>query len=345
MSRYWLRCANYSLLIAVVTAPGCNHFHNSYRKCAEPTSEQLAALPKKLSETGLYQNIKQRQLAEGVRSYRPRYELYSDGATKRRWIYLPKGTKIDSSDQDAWQFPQGTKLWKEFSRDGVVVETRLMKKVGPKPSDWSAVAYIWDSSEEEAVAQPAGQDNARNTPHDVPAAKDCMGCHGGTKSRILGFSAIQLEQRNSLDRWTIPGLVKKGRLSHPPKKEFVVPGDKKTQQALGYLHANCAHCHNQRRPQQEGPRCYDPKRTIDLALYVDGLARPEDTATYRTTIGKVVLPGGADTSQLLRRMIQGGLFNSRMPPLGTEQIDHMGMRHLRRWVNSLDRNQLPYPHQ
>ena len=42
-------------------------------------------------------------------------ELWSDGAKKQRWIQLPPGEKIDVADLDNWQFPKGTKLWKQFT--------------------------------------------------------------------------------------------------------------------------------------------------------------------------------------------------------------------------------------
>src|ERR1043165_6412078 len=57
-------------------------------------------------------------------SFSPQYPLWSDGAHKRRWIYLPPGTAIDASRLDAWEFPIGTRLWKEFSLGGPI-ETRF----------------------------------------------------------------------------------------------------------------------------------------------------------------------------------------------------------------------------
>src|SRR5687768_3582906 len=45
--------------------------------------------------------------------FTPRYPLWSDGMSKRRWLYLPPGTSIDKSDPDAWEFPRGTRAWKE----------------------------------------------------------------------------------------------------------------------------------------------------------------------------------------------------------------------------------------
>src|SRR5690606_21407474 len=71
-----------------------------------------------LSETGLYADIATETLAEGVQGFTPRFQLWTDTAEKRRWVYIPEGTQIDTSDIDEWKFPVGFKLWKEFSRDG-----------------------------------------------------------------------------------------------------------------------------------------------------------------------------------------------------------------------------------
>src|SRR5687768_2174017 len=101
--------------------------------------------PPTLVDTGLCTDAACTQIAPGIVPYTPRWELYSDGATKKRWIYLPPGTKIDTSDMDFWQFPVGTKLWKEFTRDGVRVETRLVMRIGAgnTSQDWFYVAYVW----------------------------------------------------------------------------------------------------------------------------------------------------------------------------------------------------------
>src|SRR5205814_165387 len=95
--------------------------------------------PLRLSESGLYSDFASRTLAPRVIEYTPRYELWSDGATKRRFLLLPAGAKIDTSDMDNWAFPVGTKLWKEFRRDGFLVETRLLQKVYDNPGGWYEV--------------------------------------------------------------------------------------------------------------------------------------------------------------------------------------------------------------
>src|SRR5436853_7062218 len=76
--------------------------------CAPISKDTLAKLPAHLSETGLFANMSTETLSAGVQPYQPQFELWSDGATKRRWVKLPDGARIDSSDQDFWQFPEGT---------------------------------------------------------------------------------------------------------------------------------------------------------------------------------------------------------------------------------------------
>ncbi|HEX6245098.1 MAG TPA: hypothetical protein VFZ61_29455, partial [Polyangiales bacterium] len=167
-----------------------------WQVCDDVSEARLAALPPRLSQTGLYADTAADLLAEGVLPYRPRFELWSDGASKRRWLKLPPGAQIDSADMDAWIFPPGTQLWKEFTRDGVRVETRLLHKLGPTEDDWVGVAYLWARDQHDAYARPFGVVDAHSTGHDVPAASECPACHAGSRSRILGVSAVQLGEEN-----------------------------------------------------------------------------------------------------------------------------------------------------
>src|SRR6185436_16445592 len=106
-----------------------------YWVCDEPVETDLARLPARLSETGLFRAEGVEALAAGVRAYRPQFALWSDGADKRRWVLLPVDSRIDTADPDDWSFPVGTKFWKEFTRDGVRVETRLLTRWGTGQGD------------------------------------------------------------------------------------------------------------------------------------------------------------------------------------------------------------------
>jgi mono/diheme cytochrome c family protein len=278
------------LLMALLLLPGCGI---RYWVCDEVDAAKLQRLPTRLSETELY--------TADVVAYTPAYELWSDGAAKQRWIALPAGTRVDTSDMNAWRFPQGTKLWKEFTRDGVRVETRILAKLGASDDDWVAASYVWNAEQTDAVLTTDGMMNVHNTPHDVPAAKQCAGCHGGRASRVLGFSAVQLAKQPQLE----PLLTN--------RIEYELPGTEAQRAALGYLYANCAHCHNATRPKQAGARCYDPRRTLDLSLDVE-----------RSSLSAL-----EDSAALADRMGRRGL--GAMPPLASELVDATGLATIRAW--------------
>ena len=110
------------------------------RVCADQQA-RAQVLPLKLSQTGLFADLGQERLAPGVFTYAPEFVLWSDGASKRRFISVPEGSRIDSRDPEAWSAPEGTKLWKEFSLGDVHLETRLLEKTGPGAADWAAAAW------------------------------------------------------------------------------------------------------------------------------------------------------------------------------------------------------------
>jgi len=310
--------------------------------CPAVTAPQQQRAPQHLEQTGLYHDWSSRKLANGVRTYTPRFALWADGAVKRRFVKLPEGATIDTADMNDWRFPVGTQLWKEFWRDGRILETRLLQKYGADDADWLMAAYVWNEARDDATLAFDGASNVLGTDHDVPAASDCLACHAGTKARVLGFSAIQLpatsqRSKGSVDAsWDMAQLIADRRLTHPPQREISLPGSPLDQQALGYLHANCGSCHNQARPTRGPLRCYDPERTLDLSLRVEQLDSVEDTPTLRSALGDNLQPGNPDDSAIIGRSARR--FFRHMPPLATEVVDERGLRLLESWVESLGTN-------
>jgi hypothetical protein len=300
-----------------------------------PARRAAACAAARLSETGLYADIRADALAPGVLPYRPQFELWSDGASKRRWIALPPGSRIDTRDMDNWQFPVGTKLWKEFTRDSVRIETRLLQRIGPDQADWVIMAYLWNDDRNEALAVPDGVEDARGTSHDVPAANECMGCHGGRPARVLGFSAIQLPHDDTPGLLTLDELARRDLLSAPPAARLDLHADPDARAALGYPHANCGHCHNQQRPARTGLRCFDPEKKLDLLLRASELGDVTQTAAYRTGVGQAIKPGDPGGSSVVKRMDSRGRFPASMPPLASERIDDRGLAIVRAWIQGL----------
>ena len=160
-----------------------------------------------------------------------------------------------------------------------------------------------------------------------------MACHGGTQSVILGFSAIQLAPEADDGGVSLDTLDSENLWSDPIIEAPHVPGNETERAALGYLHANCGHCHNQDRPSHTGARCFDPDNRLDFRLSLVSLDSVADTPT-RKTIGDVVKPGAPGASRLIDLMSQRGLFK-QMPPLATERVDHDAVELISAFIREL----------
>lgn len=290
------------------------------------------ALPTTLAESGLYAKGSTTTLGPGVQPFTPRFALWSDGADKQRWLWLPKGALIDTSNMDFWQFPVGTKAWKEFSVDGKKIETRLLQKT---EDGWFSIAFAWNDAETDAVAVPNGVENARGTDHDIPKRDACGACHEGVPDRLLGVSAIQLSHNKP--GITLASLQASGALSDPPSGDFGLP-DTTEWNALGYLHANCGSCHN--------PMAVAFDRVdLDLWLRTDTLDSASNTGTYKSLVDVAltdtasalterIAVGDPDQSGVILRMMLRG-DEKAMPPLASEIPDDDGLALMRTWISGL----------
>jgi mono/diheme cytochrome c family protein len=308
-----------------------------------------------LSQTGLYSDTPAGVLAEGVMPYAPQFELWTDGADKRRWVYIPPGEQINTANVDEWKFPVGTKLWKEFSRDGVRVETRLVEKLPPERASegfegWLLLAYIWNDEQTDAVASPDGAADAKGTAHDVPSQEACGKCHDMRTEKPLGFSAVQLAHDG--EGATLTTLQAAGLFNTPITADLTVPGDETQRALLGYFHANCGHCHRERAPTNSRVS------TLRLWLESDALASFEESDMYQALVNHAtesgqgsiyesrVVGGDPDSSELMRRVslratspeiieMNGESGDVPMPPLGTEVVDDAAVQAVRDWILAL----------
>lgn len=285
--------------------------------------------------------------------FTPQYPLWSDGATKRRWISLPAGAAIDASRPAAWEFPVGTKLRKEFSVAGRRVETRTIERAGD--GTWQYRAYVWNDAQDEARLAPAAgttvalPDGSR---YRIPSHDDCRACHEGGAAPVLGFNALQLSpDRDPLAPHAEPpragdvdlaALSASGKLrglprallESPPRIASATPAGRA---ALGYLNANCGHCHA------------DPKLTrgavpVELQLAINVADAASADHVLRTLVdsesryrpagaahARLVVPGNPLAGTLLARM-RSRDARIQMPPLGTARPDPEAIALIERWI-------------
>jgi hypothetical protein len=231
------------------------------------TPSSPATADERLSQTGLYSDIASKAVDTRNRPFTPQYVLWSDGGTKRRWISLPAGSRIDTTDMDRWVFPVGTKIWKEFTYQGRRVETRLTEKIAAEPqlASWRFKTFAWRPDESDAtLVSEAGFPNAAptafNTLHDIPSVANCRSCHERGGDAVLAVDALQL----SADRdpmvppegqlrpgdLTLADFAAQGLLTrNPDSQPRIVSRTPAGRWAMGYMHGNCGNCHNPRGSQ------------------------------------------------------------------------------------------------
>ncbi|UTW09652.1 hypothetical protein [Pseudomonas benzenivorans] len=322
---------------------------------ARPATGPSSELPALLSETGLFAPGS-RAIASGLLAFAPQYPLWTDGAEKRRWLSLPPDAAIDASTPDAWTFPKGTRLWKEFAYAGQPVETRFIERL--VDGSWRYAAYIWAANGEDATLAPAegvtlAVAAAPSGRYAVPSRDDCRGCHEAGPVPVLGCSALQLSpDRDGLalhgatvetDPVDLEGLLRRGLLRNLPRDLLDQPPriaarSPTERAALGYLHGNCGHCHN----------ASGPLALLELSLTQGAGSAADAERSLRTTLGRLsesrlkdldtrIVPGDAARSLLLARMRSRNPV-LQMPPLGTAQTDAQANALIERWIE----HELPF---
>ncbi len=301
--------------------------------------------PEDLRCTGLYTDVAGKEVAAGVESFEPAYQLWSDGAEKARWIYLPPGTQIDNSDPDDWRFPIGTKLFKEFSWNGRRVETRMFWKTSA--TLWLKAAYHWNDAETEATRFGGGDVDVDGDKYHIPTGTECDQCHKGRVDRALGFEQLSLAVSGATGM-TLQRLIDAELLSDPPSQTSFELGDDGTGKAvaaLGWLHINCGvSCHN----TNSTAEAY--KTDMYLRVPVEALdgRSPADLELVTTTVGidartprwadkKRIVAGSPEDSLLYQLISTRDPVNpkNQMPPIASRIVHEQGVMLVGDWIRSL----------
>jgi len=311
-----------------------------------------ASEPLDLACTGLYSDWPSRTVAHDARPFTPGYVLWSDGAEKQRWIQLPPGTQIDTSDMDQWTFPVGTKVWKQFSLGGQLVETRFLWKRAPR--DWLYTTYAWSSDGASATELTSGEHGWNGTSYEIPAQWMCQDCHAGRIDFVLGFEAVSLAASGA-SGLTLTELVNEGLVTQPPATPIVVPGTPTESAALGWLHANCGTtCHND--------TSWACVTTLFMRLEVGKLGSVQETDTWNTAVGQPlallndgfmppwpmlrITPGDPMQSCVYYRPSvrdPGPAMPNQMPPLDTHIVSDAGIALVAAWIESMPLDAGPSP--
>lgn len=301
-----------------------------------------AAPPESLDCTGLYADMVAKTLASGVEPYAPAVALWSDGASKQRWISLPVGEKIDNSNPDEWRFPVGTKVWKEFSDGGKRVETRLWQKV--TATFWVNATYAWNDAETAAMRSAGGDIPWGTGTYHIPTDDECLKCHRGRIDRILGFEQALLGLAGATGL-TLERLVAEGRLLVPPPSSRLTLGDDGTgvaAPALVWMHVNCGTtCHNRNSDSTAWatglfmrlePTQLDGRAVARFDTLISTIGVPAVTTTWK---GQPRIAPRDPARSLLYQLISRRGEGQQMPPFASAIVDRAAISLVEDWIARL----------
>lgn len=198
--------------------------------------------PRTLSEYNFFRDAAAREPNARVTPYDLNTALYSDGALKFRYVYIPEGQQARYSADDVFDFPVGTVLIKTFAfaadmrrptENVRFLETRLLIR---REAGWIALPYVWNEAQTEArlsiigaevpVSFTSEEGQALALDWSVPNVNQCRGCHAragellpiGPNARNLNRQldygnfrfqgdAEAIGEQDQLRVWAVAGLL------------------------------------------------------------------------------------------------------------------------------------------
>ncbi|GAA0763229.1 putative repeat protein (TIGR03806 family) [Erythromicrobium ramosum] len=301
-----------------------------------------SGFPAKLSDYGFFIQPDAQVPNLGVHPYALNTPLWSDGAEKLRFIYLPEGTQLVADGEGLLKFPVGAAIIKTFAfGEGEarrLIETRVLLH---RADGWVALPYRWNAEQTEATLALAGGRLDLVTPagetisYAIPNKNQCKGCHAkdgqvipiGPKARNLSVKWMaQMLDSRVLDRLPPGGAtmpVWAGYSDKGPVEPF----------ARAYLDVNCAHCHQPGGGASNSGLDLRWEQADPHAIGI--LKRPVAAGRGAGGHDFSVLPGQPDKSILLFRMdsAEPGIA---MPELGKASVDKQGVAVVRRWIAEME---------
>ncbi len=359
MKKYYF--LSVAVLLTFIIFISCSDEDDEYVPVS-PVVVDLTLVPyPKLSDYKFFQGEMKDQIPSlNVIPYEPASSLFTDYASKKRFIWMPDGVAATYvQDDKTLDFPVGTVLIKTFYYTTVqpgnvtkIIETRLMIR---KDDGWKFYEYLWNDAQTDAdlvsgldftngsstpitFTKPSGE--TVTTDYRIPSDGECFACH---KINEIA-TPIGVKPQNLNHNYTYGGvsknilqkLVDQGYLDSFPSTILSTVDYHDITQPLdlrlrSYLDANCAHCH------QDEARCYyRPIRFPFSQSHVDsniGICLVADEE-LSPTLQKVITPGNYNKSIMHYRLISND-ESERMPLLGRTIVHDEGVTLLQEYISSL----------
>jgi len=305
-----------------------------------------------LSDYGFFKGTLKDQIpTDGVVLYTLNSPLFSDYASKLRFVRLPEGKSVSYNPDSVLQFPVGTAIVKTFyypfdernpEKGRRLMETRVLLH---EAKGWVALPYIWNKEQTDAVLEVAGGSDQvswidaagkkQSFEYQVPNMNQCKGCHERSGEMTpIGPSVRQLNDGHQLQNWSTTGLLKGLPKDHiPALVNYSDASASLDDRVKAYLDINCAHCHNATGPARSSGLYLD-WNSKDRTAY--GFFKPPVAAGRGSgNLSYDIVPGKPEQSILHYRMASRdpGVM---MPELGRQLTHHEGVELVRSWIQSIN---------
>jgi hypothetical protein len=328
------------------------------------------SLPPLLSQTGVFTNTPDMAPAGGLIFYQPNVQLFSDNATKIRYLSVPNDGGNITPDQQisfastgSWSFPAGTVFVKTFELQTNLpnanslrrLETRLL--VRNSSGGVYGVTYKWrpDNSDADLLTTSSNETILITTANGTetntwyyPSPEDCLTCHTPVANYVLGVNTRQL---NSIVTYPSTGVTDNElrSLNHlglfnPAFNELAISNFEAMsaltnlmaslqQRARSYLDANCAQCHQ---PGGAGPT-FDAR--YDTPLPNQNITNYPALASLGNDRECIISDNDIWRSSIYSRMNivdeTNPVNHIQMPPLARLLIDTHAVSVMVAWIDSL----------
>jgi uncharacterized repeat protein (TIGR03806 family) len=201
-----------------------------HRLALAPKATARADFPRKLSETGLFASTKDHKPAAGLIPYSVNAPLWSDHASKERFLALPGTSQIEfdaitypqpaPGSPPGWRFPDGTVVVKTFALEMERgnpasqrrLETRILHYQEIPGTDeygegyWRGYTYVWNADQSDAELLDGALDRTfpikdkdapggeRQQTWHFPSRAECTLCHTLPAKFVLGVNTLQMNK-------------------------------------------------------------------------------------------------------------------------------------------------------
>lgn len=362
----------YAFIISIsLLIYACSDDNDEEYTPVSPVTVDLTQVPyPKLSDYKFFEGEMKNQIPSlDVIPYEPISSLFTDYAHKKRFVWMPNGTKASyTSDDEILDLPVGSAIIKTFYYDNVqpsnttrIIETRVMIR---KSDGWIFADYVWNEDQTEAVLDLNGStknitfrdDNnvTRTIDYRIPNEAQCIVCHktksyeGGNyvqRNIPIGIKPQNLnktynygsETKNQLTKWI--ELGKLDNFALPTEANTIVNYNDNTQplekRVRSYFDINCAHCHKEHGHCDYRPMRFAFSETYNNLTNIGVCVDTQDMQNFEPALSKIVTPGNIYRSMLYHRLNTID-ETYRMPLHGRTIIHEEGIQLVEEWINSLN---------